>query len=155
MNQFSIDRAGTADRTVISELFAADMATLGSDVSAEDLLPLVDNALEKQGEGAHVWAARQGDEVVGVLLAAPFLSLKVAGPSLWIEELYVRPDARRQGLGRLMVEELLDWAESSGFKGVELEAYHMNTGASVLYRSVGFRRLARERYCYYYGIDDA
>jgi ribosomal protein S18 acetylase RimI-like enzyme len=49
-------------------------------------------------------------------------------------------------LGRRLVLHALAWARAEGFVGVELEAYRMNTAASVLYRSLGFRRLARERY---------
>ncbi len=91
--------------------------------------------------------------IAGVLLADAFFSLKVAGQALWIEELYVRPEFRRRGLGIHLVEYLLDWAEEKGYGGVELEAYRMNTAASLLYRELDFRRLARERYCYYFAED--
>ena len=47
-----------------------------------------------------------------------------------------------------LVERLVVWAHERGFAGVELEAYRMNTAASVLYRSLDFRRIARERYSY-------
>ena len=56
------------------------------------------------------------------------------------------------GVGRELVEQLLDWAHGAGFAGVELEAYRMNTAASILYRSLGFRRVARERYSFH--MDD-
>ncbi len=95
-----------------------------------------------------VRVARQAGKTVGVLLANEMLSIKFPGRALWIEELYVAPEARRQGLGRILVEDLLDWALKHDYKGVELEAYRMNTAASILYRSVGFSRLARERYSF-------
>lgn len=151
----TIERAEPRDRQELAAMYATDMNALGIERSPEDLLPLVDLTLENQGQRSHCWVARSpGDELVGVLLASPFMSLKVVGWALWIEELYVRPDCRRRGIAQELVEAALDWAEENDFKGVELEAYHMNTGASVLYRSLGFRRLARERYCYYYGVDD-
>lgn len=136
-------------------MFAADMSDLGIEQAPADLLPVVDLTLEAQGHTSHCWVARlrpDGD-LAGVVLASRFLSLKVAGEALWIEELYVKPEYRRRGIAGRLVETVLDWAEDQGFKGVELEAYHMNTGASVLYRSLGFRRLARERYCFYFGED--
>ena len=40
------------------------------------------------------------------------------------------------------------YAMNAGLRGIELEAYRMNTAASVLYRTLGFRRLARERYAF-------
>jgi ribosomal protein S18 acetylase RimI-like enzyme len=47
----------------------------------------------------------------------------------------------------------LDWAEDNEIRGVDLEAYRGNTPASILYRSVGFHRLGRERF--YYRIGEA
>ena len=150
-----IERARREDRKELADMYAADLRTLGSTWGPDDLLSLVDQSLGEQGCESHTFVARTADGLIaGVALTSPFLSLKVAGRSLWIEELYVRPDFRRQGIARMLVEHLLDWAEGAGFKGVELEAYHMNAGASILYRSLGFRRLARERYCYCYGLDD-
>ena len=151
MSDFTIERAQRGDAEVLAEMYAADMRDLGFERNAEDLLPLVIETLEVQGEGVHTFVARdEAGEIAGVLLADPFWSLKVAGKALWIEELLVRPSHRRRGVGQMLVEYLLDWAYDEGFKGIELESYMMNTGASILYRELDFRRLARERYCYYF-----
>jgi GNAT superfamily N-acetyltransferase len=152
---FLIERAQPRDREELASMYAEDMRILGIERSAYELIPLVDQTIGEGARNSHCWVARGEHEIpVGVVLASAFLSLKVAGWALWIEELYVKPDFRRRGIADLLVEAVLDWAEGNGFKGVELEAYHMNTGASVLFRSLGFRRLARERYCYYFGLDD-
>ena len=151
MSDFTIERARRQDAEVLAEMYAADMRDLGFERNADDLLPLVIETLEVQGVGVHTFVARDEDgEIAGVILADPFWSLKVAGKALWIEELLVRPSHRRRGVGQLLVEYLLDWAYDEGFKGIELESYMMNTGASILYRELDFRRLARERYCYYF-----
>jgi GNAT superfamily N-acetyltransferase len=153
MIEFRIDPARPDDRRTLAELYAEDMNNLGIDHRADALLPLVDETLKGQESAFVTFVARTDQDppqVAGVLLANPFWSLKVAGRALWIEELFVRPDFRRCGIGRQLVDHLLDWAEDNGFKGVELEAYTMNTAASVLYRVLGFQRLARERYCFYF-----
>jgi ribosomal protein S18 acetylase RimI-like enzyme len=153
--KITIAKAAPADRERVAEMFAMDMRDLGIDRTTTKLLPVVDATIGDDTEEGHIWIARVGTgEIAGVMLAAPFWSLKMAGKGLWIETIYVRPEFRRRGIARDLVEYLLDWAEDKGYKGIELEAYHMNTAASCLYRAQGFRRLARERYCYHFGIDD-
>jgi ribosomal protein S18 acetylase RimI-like enzyme len=89
-----------------------------------------------------------GDPAVGVLVATRIPSVKFQGWSMWIEELFVGRAARQWGLGRRLVEALLALARSEGCKGIDLEAYHGNAPAALLYRAVGFRRLGRERFAY-------
>ena len=52
----------------------------------------------------------------------------------------------RAGPLQLTRDIMLDWAEERGVLGVDIEAYHRNTPASVLYRTSGFWRLGRERF---------
>ena len=73
-------------------------------------------------------------------------SITFLGPSYWIESLYLDPVYRRKGQGRALVEALLAHAVSTGVRGIDLEAYRMNTPAGYLYRALGFQRLGRERY---------
>ena len=141
----AIDAARPDDARAIADLFLADMHDLGL---APAKAAMRDTAARMIADDhTHVWVVRAGDQpAVAVLVATEFLSIKFPGRALWIEEVYVSPAHRRGGLGRQLVEHLLAWAHEQGFAGVELEAYRMNTAASVLYRSIGFRRLARERY---------
>ena len=150
MGEIQIGLARPEDANILAKMYAEDMRNLGIERTAEEMLALVKGTLAGQDHGVLTFVARCGREVAGVLLTNTFWSLKVAGQALWIEELFVRPAFRRRGLGMKLVEYLLDWAENNGFGGVELEAYRMNTAASLLYRELDFRRLARERYCYYF-----
>jgi ribosomal protein S18 acetylase RimI-like enzyme len=142
----AIRRANLHDRDAITAMFAEDMADLGETPDPDALAAVAARMIESPL--VYVFFAHRGSEAAGVVVAGEFLSIKFPGRALWIEELYVRPDFRRHGLGRLLVTELLEVAEADGIVGVELEAYRMNTAASVLYRSLGFRRMARERYSY-------
>ena len=135
------------------------MDDLRLEVDREDLHKLAQDVVRGSsvGDPEHIcWVARlePGGEAVGLVLANLNYSLKFAGRSLWIEELYVTPSARRRSLGRLLVEHLLDWAEDNDVRGVDLEAYQGNTSASVLYRSLGFNRLGRERFYYRVGNEE-
>lgn len=154
--QIALRCAAPGDESALASLFEEDMRELGEEVSVERLARLASQVVASAaGEGVAqagcvCMVACMGEEasVVGVLLANASWSPKFGGRALWIESLYVSQKARRRGLGRLLVEALLDWAEAHEIAGIDIEAYRGNTPAGVLYRSLGFRRLGRERFSY-------
>ena len=153
MSTVELSEPGLEDIEALARLFDEDMRELGEDVAFEAQRELArEIVLSVQGAQDRpeclCWVARRGEEVVGVILANFNWSPKFGGRSLWIESLYVSASGRRQGVGRRLVDTLLDWAEDHGIKGVDIEAYRGNTPAGVLYRSMGFRRLGRERFAY-------
>lgn len=139
---------GHEDREEVVKLFLEDLRSLNIEHEAEDLHSVVDSILADAGKTSILWGIRSREDgpLDGVLFVNMFRSVKHAGPALWLEQLYVRPEARRLGLGRELVAALLDWAEENGIQGIDLESYRLNAPASVLYRSMGFRRLGRERF---------
>ena len=154
-----IESPTEADIPVLGEMFYADMEDLGVSTTKEKQLTLARKIVEDLGRPkpqAFCLVARLEAKGVprGVLLANFNWSVKFAGPSLWIEELYVDPEARRHGIGRALVEALLDWSEENGIDGIDLEAYRGNTPASIMYRALGFHRLGRERFYYRIGAQE-
>ena len=147
----TIRAAQVEDAPELARLFVQDMRELGSPTSFEAQLELaqaVVSATQTPPLTCVCWVLVQDERVAGVILANLNWSVKFAGRALWIEALYVDPAARRGGMGRALVDHLLDWAELHGIRGVDIEAYHGNTPASILYRTMGFRRLGRERFNY-------
>ena len=146
-----IERPVAGDVEALGRLFHEDMVALGLETSLEGKLALAAQVLAdmaSEAPGCVCWVARgeAGGEAVGLILGNYYWSLKFGGRAIWIEALYVSPGHRRGGTGRLLVEALLDWAEGEGLPGVDIEAYRGNTPASVLYRTMGFERLGRERF---------
>jgi GNAT superfamily N-acetyltransferase len=137
-----------ADLDMLARMFHEDMTMLGVESTLEGKRELARRVLDASPEDRVCMVVRRepGGEACGVVLANFVFSIEFSGRCLWIEGLYVRPEHRRAGLGRVMVGALLDWAEAHGVPGVDIEAYHGNTPASVLYRTMGFRRLGRERF---------
>jgi len=149
---FRVEPAAAADRDEVVELFAEDLRDLGMAVHLGDLGAVFDEMMSEPRAIVLVVRAVLDVErpwrAVGVLVATRLLSVKAAGRALWIEELYVGRRWRRHGLGRMLVESLLERAGPMGIKAIDLEAYQGNAPAAVLYRSLGFRRLGRERFHY-------
>lgn len=55
----------------------------------------------------------------------------------------VRPDARRRGVGRGLVDALLSRVEEAGLSEVTLNVYRDNVAATALYSDLGFSRAER------------
>ncbi|MGB3633782.1 MAG: GNAT family N-acetyltransferase [Rubrobacteraceae bacterium] len=83
-----------------------------------------------------VLTARLNDEVVGVLVLARRLSISVGGQYVSIEELYVLPKARGQGMGRALLGAVEDRCGALGTSYVEVQA--VEDAAEAFYRALGF-----------------
>lgn len=72
-----------------------------------------------------------------------FLVGWVVADELQIQDLAVRLDARRQGLGRALLTHALAGARARGLRVAVLEFREDNHAAQALYGSLGFARLTR------------
>jgi ribosomal protein S18 acetylase RimI-like enzyme len=143
-----IEPAQPADCDAVVALFAEDLKDLRMQADERALRDVFATLVRDPRQVILVARRFPGDPAVGVLVATRIPSVKFQGWSMWIEELFVGRAARQWGLGRRLVEALLALARSEGCKGIDLEAYHGNAPAALLYRAVGFRRLGRERFAY-------
>ena len=148
MSDFVFERPLKRDRRAIARLLLADMQEQGVPRTETELLVVSDLLLTASPDQVFCRVAREkkGGPAVGVVIANVVVSVKLAGCSVWLEHLYVDAEWRGRRLGRALVELVMDWAEETGKVGIELEAYQGNTPAGILYRSLGFGRLSRERY---------
>lgn len=85
------------------------------------------------GPRGRLIVARAGSDVVGVGALKPVDSAVAE-----IKRMYVRPQARGQGLGRAILERLLADARTIGYHVARLETALFMREAHALYRAVGF-----------------
>jgi GNAT superfamily N-acetyltransferase len=76
-------------------------------------------------------------EVDGVAVGVGGLR-RLSDSSGEIKRMFVRPTARGMGVGRAIVEQLVDDARALGFETIYLESASFMHSAHALYRSVGF-----------------
>ncbi len=143
-----VDAATASDRSALADLFAQDLEVLHVAWPRERVLDVIDAILLRTPRDCILLVVRPrpGDPPVGVAFANVFPSVRHGGPAAWIEQLYVAPEYRRRGYGRALVAALIEEAQRRGLCGLDLESYQLNAPASILYRSMGFRRLGRERF---------
>ncbi len=56
----------------------------------------------------------------------------------YVEDLVVNPEYRGQGIGRMLLEQGIQWARENDYPGVMLETQDDNVPACTLYQSCGF-----------------
>jgi ribosomal protein S18 acetylase RimI-like enzyme len=81
--------------------------------------------------------AYDGDQTVGVAL------MGIRGRRGWIGGIGVRSAYRGKGIGRLLMEELVNVARAHHLERVQLEVIEGNTAAQELYKKVGFKEYRR------------
>ena len=72
-----------------------------------------------------------------------------------ILNLAVAPSVRRTGLGRALVEDILDALGGRGVRQVYLEVRESNAPARALYAAHGFREVGRRKQYYRRPVEDA
>ena len=61
-----------------------------------------------------------------------------------IENLVVKSEFRKQGIGRILVDEVQEWAIAKGARSIELNVYEFNETAISFYEGLGYRNLSRK-----------
>lgn len=82
--------------------------------------------------------------VAGYMLLAYTFSQEAGGKTAWIEEIYILPEFRSQGLGSEFFEFIKSEIEP-GCARLRLEVEEDNTRAKKLYASLGFKPLEYEQ----------
>jgi len=96
-----------------------------------------------------IFLAMDGERGLGFCQLYPsFGSLSMR--RLWIlYDLYVVPEARRQGVGRALLERARDFGQASGASHMELSTAKNNYPAQRLYESLGY---VRDEEFYFYEL---
>jgi ribosomal protein S18 acetylase RimI-like enzyme len=108
---------------------------LGSQGFSQELASLPGVYAPPQGE---LLLAKRGDHVLGCV------ALKALEPSraAEIKRLFVRPQARRLGVGKALVASVLKAAGARGYGEIKLDTLPQMEGAIALYKSFGFAPIA-------------
>ena len=96
------------------------------------------DAFERQAGRGRAVVAEVGGRVVGYAFLVPFWSNALGGEVCEVDELYVRPDRRDQGLGSAL-SGAIDAGRFGSFAATALVLNPGNVRARRLYERLGFR----------------
>jgi ribosomal protein S18 acetylase RimI-like enzyme len=139
-DEFTIAPARTAiELTSAAALFAAYAKSLPVDLApqgfSEELKSLPGVYAPPEGE---LLLAKRGDHVLGSIALKPLAPPQVAE----IKRLFVRPQARKLGVGKALVTAILKTAIERGYGEIKLDTLPDMQAAIALYKSFGFGTIA-------------
>ena len=117
---------------------------MARDFHVEDGHPLNDNgarALTQAARGhplARAWLIHERGRVVGYAVLGLGFGIEYGGADAFVDDLYLVPEARGRGLGRIVLDLLEAQARDLGLAAVLLVVDPENTPALRLYRRQGF-----------------
>lgn len=143
----TISAAGAGDRDALVTLLAVQLAEHNVGISNERLAAAVDGALADPRRG-RFWLARRGERAIGVAYISFQWTLEHGGQCAWLEELYVVPEHRNDGVGSLLLHAVMSHARAAGCTAIDLEVEEDHQRAERLYQREGFRPHRRRRWVY-------
>ena len=123
--------------------------------SGADLAGLVATPTSDQRKLRKGWAAEQGQSGITGFAVATALCIPDAPAECELEFVLVPPQARRQGIGRMLIQTVLAWARDLGAQEVWLEVRESNATALRLYAECGFVVAGRRPAYYANPVEDA
>ncbi len=135
MKEGQIRRAGVAD--------AEDAARLLHDFNTEfdeptPGVPALSERLAKLLEDGEATVLLGGEGPDGIAVMRLRTAIWTGGPEAHLQELYVAPAQRGQGIGRALLEAAMAAAREAGATGIDLNTGETDTAARTLYESSGF-----------------
>jgi ribosomal protein S18 acetylase RimI-like enzyme len=130
--------AGEEDVGSVAALMAEFRDHMERDEPANDQLRATADALLRDPQAEFLLAAPDGAGEPAAVCQLRFrLAIWTGADDCWLEDLFVRGDARRSGLGRALVAAALERAEARGCRRIELDVDEDNESAIALYRAMG------------------
>ena len=131
-------RADTAEAEDVARLIAEFGKWWGKNVVPEAEVRASVERIMGGDDGEYLLGAVDGAPV-GVCQLRFRWSVWKSAEDCWLEDLFVREEARRSGLGRALVEAALERARERGCKRIELDVNEDNSAARALYEACGFQ----------------
>lgn len=146
MPDIEIREAVPGDAAVVVALLRALAETLGEGEKFRS----TESSILRHGFGADrlLWSmlACDGEQAVGVACYFPTFSTTRGAPGVYLQDLYVAPEARGQGIGRRLLSAVIA-ASAEGWDAnhLLLLVYDDNIAARAFYRRLGFALPDKER----------
>jgi GNAT superfamily N-acetyltransferase len=92
-------------------------------------------------ELGRIWLVERGEEAVGYVVVTFVFAMEHGGLAGIVDDMYVRPEARGEGLGKFALATVRRACEDLDLRAMRVEVGEDNAVAQAVYRSTGFESL--------------
>lgn len=131
-----VRRAGAGDAAAAARLLHDFNLEFGEPTPGVEALTRNLVALLDEGKGTVLLLAGEGPD--GIALLRLRTAVWTGGPEAHLQELYVVPPRRGEGIGRALLEATVAAARAAGAGWIDLNTGATDTAARALYESAGF-----------------
>lgn len=139
--------ATSSDAETIHAMILDLAMLLGATGKVTSTVDDIRDALAGDEPAVHAIVAEQDDRPLGV--AVFFLSFSTwrGSRGVYLQDLFVAPDAQAAGLGRRLVDAVVEWGQKRGASHLRLSVGRSNPAARAFYEAVGMTH--RDEECVY------
>ncbi|WP_053232380.1 GNAT family N-acetyltransferase [Sandaracinus amylolyticus] len=142
---FRIEPVTHDDRDDAVRLLVAQLREHHIDTPEERVRVAVDGVLGVPSRG-RLLLVHDDEKAIGVAYLSFVWALEHGGPAAWLEELYVVPERRNDGVGTALLHAAMGVARIEGCVAIDLEVEASRARVTSLYRREGFTQHARTRW---------
>jgi len=139
--------ADSSNTASVAMLLAALFEEVEHTPNAEEIADMFAE-IDEDDSHSTLLALNEDEDIVGILTIVECLSISAGGKYGVLNELYVVPEYRSEGVGKMLVDEAKDLAESRDWKRIEVTTPGDEFSKTLrFYEREGFYRIG-PRYCY-------
>jgi ribosomal protein S18 acetylase RimI-like enzyme len=131
---FEAKESDTGELIAMMRSFYEELGEPFEEARAEQALRAL---LEEPSYGA-AWVFREDGRAVGYLVVTHGYSLEFGGRDAFVDEVYIVPEMRGQGLGARALALAEEHCRRQGLEALRLEVHHENRRALALYERNGY-----------------
>ena len=143
--QTNVAKANTEDLDAIFHLMEKQFEDHRIDFNPAELRQAMQEMFVRVGLGFFMVVRSEG-QIVGFAAISFAWTLEHCGQAAWLDELYVQPEYRDQGIGSLLLDGVIDEVKRSGCRAIDLEVEADHRRAENLYLRKGFEPHQRNRW---------
>ena len=136
--QFTVKRATAADVEALVDLMEEFYAEAGFTLDRSSNAAALQELLLHRAMGC-IWLGLSNEVPIGHAVLTVRFTMEHTGLSGYVDDLYVRPQFRRGGVGQALLTELAAECRVRGCKSLQVEVGEPNAAAPALYGKFGLR----------------
>ncbi len=122
----------------VTSLIQAQFNSYGVTKASEEVVESLKNALSDKSRSVLFLINGNDNNPIGFSFVNVCSGLESGGDYIWINELFIRGNNRKKGLGRKIIKFIENWCSDEGIRYISLATGTTNLNAQKFYKNIGY-----------------